>query len=345
MAPKKGDRIELSNKPNEYFLVEKVTPGTDGRGQQFWIAVVIDKNQNKLTLHSDNVSSWKHFQNPNYPWHDEMIRDREDQELRRTQEGLVAGFEARHKFDDGRPLKRNMILSVLDGAIGDLGVFSGERVYVKEIDYQTETVKVVPANEELADLGGLTVPAADLITHSRPVLSQRVAVEPVRLPGGETVNMETFISMTPEFNKMVQAGQVTARVQVFKNYRSSSGDERNEGYGEERYLQDMANLGFTNPVGVRTNVSKEEREGAHYIQNDAPLTFDASGGKTSLFGPWQATIRISQPISQAAMLEIIRFTGKTPEQIYAASDGAKIFHSNPLYKNMVAIGHFAPQLV
>jgi hypothetical protein len=151
--------------------------------------------------------------------------------------------------------------------------------------------------------------------------------------------MEQFLSMTPEFNKLVERGQVHARVQVFKNYRKSASDPRMDGYGEERYLDDMASLGFDNPIGVPHSTSEEEQDVAHYVLSDAPLYFGPDGDKKSLFGPWQASLKIDHPISQEAMLEIIKFTGKNPEQITTTSNGITI-HSGPLYKNMVALGYF-----
>lgn len=330
-SPNKGARIEFPDKPNEYFLVEHVESGVDPRGQKFWYAAVADKNEQRRKIGSDQVKSWKHFVGPNYKWHDEMLDRVKWEAKQKEQYKLVAAFEQKYKFPDGRTLRR-VVISIRAGSPGDLGAFDGERMYIKDIDYEHETIRLAPINEDLADLSLSSVPAAVIAAYTDPALAPTVAARTVKLPEG-TINMEQFLSMTPEFNKLVERGQVHARVQVYKNYGQDINDPMAEGCGEERYLNDMADLRFI-PVGP--NDASEEQE-AHYVLNDAPPL--NSKGNESLFGPWQASLKIDNPISQEAMMEIMRFTGKSPEQITTSSSGITV-HSGPLYKNMVALGYF-----
>jgi hypothetical protein len=321
--PQRGDRIELPDRPGEYFLVvDKPQAGSDARGQPFWQARVKDPQGREQMLSSDRTKSWKHFSGPNHPWHDEELSQAKAATQKKDQESLISGFEDKHRFPDGQPLRTGrMLLSVGDGAPGDLGVLAGEKAYVERIDYKAETVVLKPVGDGLGDLS-ITAPAADVVSHASPALSTAAAREQVSLQSGERVSAEELMSMTPGLNRLAANRQVSLKVQVYVNY-VTKGDNS----GEDVFVRHMSNRG----------IAPEEVESATGMsRNNTPLKLDANGSRISPMGPYSGDVYISPPVPDDVLREVAMIAPKS--QVVTQANGVLLVHSNPLYRQMVSLG-------
>ena len=318
--PQRGDRIELPNRPGQYYLVtDRPQTGSDPRGQGFWQTRVKDQEGREQMLSSDRVPSWSHFKGPNYQWHDQELQQRQMDQKRKEQQQQVGQFEQAYRFQDGQVLRERvppMVLKVKEGAPGDMGAFVNERVGVVGVDYTSGNVTIAPMG---MDDMQVTVPAAQLMQFAEPAVAAGAAKQKVTLQDGTKTDMEHLLGMTPEFNKAVLRGQVQAATQIYQNYSNKSGG------GIDQYMREMMAMGF-------------EPNESHYKLNSTEQKFDPSGGKENLRGAWQSTLRIAPPVSPGMMEEIMRIAPRS--QIKGTPQTGLTVHSNPLYKNMVALGHF-----
>jgi hypothetical protein len=328
-SPKDGDRIELPNKPGEYYLVlEKPRIGRDQRGSQFWYARVKDKAGREQTLSSDNIASWKHYQGSNYQWHDEQIAKKKWETQQEEQAQLIADFESKYIFHDGQPLRTNprrpMLVNVAGEAIGDLSLFADEQLYIVEIDYMNEAVKMSPQKQEFKEMAGQTaaVPASLVVKYCTPAMSEEVKHEPVRLPDGQVITAEELLHMTPGLNEMARRGMVELRAQVYLNYENARGVN-----GEEYFVREMAKR------GIDPNMTQEITQ---YRLNETPAKYGPDNRRTNIFGAWQGDVYISPPISKEAEEEILSISPES--KIQRRRDGGFLVQSNPLYKQMVSLG-------
>lgn len=327
-APQRGDRIELPNRPGDYYLVtDKPQVGKDPRGMPFWHARVKDNGGREQMLSSDRVPSWQHFKGNNYPWHDTDIQNTRFQQEQQQKAGQIQAFEEQYRFPDGQPLKRNagrpMVITVKPDAQGQLSVFAGVRLYVRDIDYDNQTVKLEPLDAEFAEFAGhlAAVPAAEVIQDASPVMNPQILREPVTLPNGERIDAEQLMHMTPGLNRLARAGQVSLKAQVYVNYESGKGT------GEELFMNDM----------MRRGIPQENVEMmTEFKRNPAAAKFDASGAKISPRGPWTGTVYIAAPIPEEVKREVTAVAPKS--QVFENRDGSMMVISNPLYKQMVAFG-------
>lgn len=322
--PQKGDRIELPNRPGQYFLVtDRPQAGSDPRGQGFWQTRVKDNEGREQMLSSDRTPSWSHFKGPNYQWHDQEIQQARWQQEQKQQAGKIAAFDQQYKFPDGQAIKKSpgrpQVLTVTKNATGDLAAFEGVRVHVMDVNYDAQTVSLKPVDPEFADLAMADVPAADVVRGAVPAMNPVALKEVVRLPNGEKVDAEQLMHMTPGLNRLARAGQVSLRVQVYVNYESGRGN------GESMFAGDMQNRGIS-PENVE--------QVTQYRRNNTPLTIN--NGIRSPMGPWQGDVYISPPIPDDVMGEIAAVARNS--QIQERKDGGLLVQSNALYKQMVSLG-------
>lgn len=327
--PQKGDRIELSNRPGEYYLVlEKPQVGQDPRGMSFWYARAKDSTGREQTLNSDNIASWKHFRGQNYKWHDEDVAKQQWEKQQESQAAQIEGFESKYVFPDHQPLRKNpgrpMTLLVKKDAAGALGAFAGERVQVKDIDYQTEAVTLEPVNPEFADLGSglIGIPAGEVVQFADPAMRPEVKAEPVRLPNGQVITAEQLMQMTPSLNELARRGQISLKAQVYQNYSNAKGLS-----GEDYFIRDMSMRG----------ISPEEVAAAtQYKLNTTPAKLDDRGHRQNIFGAWQGDVVILPPIGDLVKNEIASIAPASKIQL--RKDGSYLVQSNPLYKQFVGLG-------
>lgn len=329
-APKQGDRIEIPSRPGEYMVVtEKPQTGRDARGLGFWRTRVKDRTGAERSLTSDEVKSWQHFTGPLYDWHQEEMTRQEQEKKRKEQTEQVSSFEEKFRYPDGQTLRERvppMVVKVKPGAPGNLGAFSGERVAVKNVDYVQGTVRLVPVGEEIDELA-LTLPADEVMPWTEPAMPVGAALEKVTLQNGQTVDMERVLGMTPGFNRMVLEGKVrVTALQVYVNYQT----QKHTGFS--KFESEMEALGMGAQAG-------DNPDGGLFKENHAERKFDEMGRQTSPRGAWQATLQITPPVSKAVEAEIAALAPQS-QIIKSAKDGTITVHSNPLFKNMVALGHF-----
>lgn len=321
-APQRGDRIEMPNRPGEYFLiVDKPTSGKDPRGQLFWQARAKDRDGREQMLNSDNIPSWKHFKGPNYPWHDEDVAKQKHDKIQKEQSGLIQAFNAKYVFRDGQPLSRKQIVSVEPNAPASLSLFAGEKLSVKEINYQTETASLEPIGAGLGEFASelASIPAGDIVAGCKPAMRPEVMKEIVRLPSGQSITAEELMYMTPELNKLAKQRRVALEVQVYANYKN--------GLGEQHFLADMNKRGI-DPESAQALTK--------YRINNVQPKFDASGKQLNIFGAWQGNVIIDPPITPEIAAEISRIAPES--QIQKRRDGRLLVQSNSLYKQMITLG-------
>lgn len=327
--PQKGDRIELANRPGEYFLIlSKPETGRDQRGQSFWYARAKDSQGREQTLSSDNIGSWKHFSGPNYPWHDEDIaKDKWHKQQEEIAE-RIEDFESKYVFNDGQPLRTNpgrpLVLMVAPNATGPLAPFAGERVQIKEIDYDNQTVRMEPVAQEFMEFAPAiaAVPAKDVVASTSPATRPEIKMEPVRLPDGQVITAEELMWRTPTLNELARRGQVSLRAQVYQNYSNAKGMT-----GEDYFIREMSLRG----------ISPEDVQAAtEYHLNQTPAKIGPDGKRLNIFGAWQGDVLISPPIGNEARDEIASIAPAS--KIQARRDGSFLVQSNPLYKQMVGLG-------
>lgn len=329
MPPQKGSRIEVPNRPGEYYLViDKPEVGRDPRGYQFWQARVKDREGKEQRLSSDQVASWSHFKGQNYQWHDEDNERQKWANQQKEQATLIQGFEAKFKFPDGQPLRKNpnrpMLLSIVENAPGNLNVFSGEKVYLKDIDYQSATVKLEPISPDFAEFAPhlAAIPAAEVVAGTKPAMRAEVVMEPVRLPSGEKVTAGDMMKMTPELNKLARMpGKIGLEAQVYANYQG-------KGFGGEDY--------FVNEMGKRGIEAEHVQSLTNYRINNVQPKVDEMGKRLNIFGAWQGNVMIEPPISPEVEAEIRAIAPES--QIQKRRDGKILVQSNALYKQMVSLG-------
>ena len=320
-APKTGDKIELANKPGEYYLVDSVEKGRDRSGQEFWQAMARDKEGRKQRLNSDNVQVWKHWKGPEYQWYKDEAEKAGWKKTQDEQKSLVSLFEQKYKFPDGTPLKTDpehkTLVRVVPGAIGDLGAFEGNNLLLAAINYANETVSLIPAESGYEDLVPLmsAIPASEVVRGTKPAMSKPDGI--VELPNGTQVTAGDLVSMTPALNALARNGQVeiVARVEpLFK--RKIGGKETN---GEEIFIMDMIAIGLR-PESIQ-KVTK------YYV---SPRSGQAP------YGPWSGDLRISGGLSDAARGEIamVAYPGLTE---WGKKGGVRI-QSNDLYRQMIILG-------
>lgn len=339
-APNKGDRISLPEKPGEYFLItESPQAGVDARGQQFWYASAMDPQGNQTVLKSDDISSWSHFKGQNYPWHEEMLEKRRYEKQQKEQAALVEQFETKYFFNDSRPLKTNparpLLIEVQEGAQGDLELFSGEQLRVKDIDYQNETVNLEPVDDDLladpalaAALQG--VPAGSVVASAAPALPAAVAMERMKVPvvdsEGKTtfqnVSAEEFMGMIPELTKLADRGQVRLNATVYMNYQK--GDKN----GEQVFEEILASRG----VGL---------EDVSYSPNNTPRKVSEKGFVSPMYA-WTGDVYFAPPVSEEAIEEAKKIA--TSSQVAPRQDGSLHVFNNDLYKTMLSLGVTAPEV-
>lgn len=339
-APRKGDRVELPNRPGEYFLVTgNPDVRKDAAGNTFWRVEALDPEGRSTTLNSDSVQSWQHFRGPNNEMHEGMLARQRDKE----NAAKLPAFEAKHRFPDGQPIQKSMTLKVKPGAPGDiLGVFAGEDLRVTGIDPDGGHVSFAPVDPALGEYESqlASVPAADVLKWMEPVRAGRV--KPAPAPGGEgapaerpprpevhaefdddvlkktwklrdgkTVTVRDLLSLMPTFVSYVKAGRVNSVVNVYTNYGG--------GKGEERFFQDMARYGFS-------------PDDTDYRLNNAKQTYDEKGHRHNLRGPWQATLHIQDPVPDELVRELTMFGADVKQE----RDGIAV-HRSELYRLMQVI--------
>jgi len=327
-APQKGDRIELPNRPGEYYLVsDRPEVGKDPRGQSFWQARVKDREGKEQMFSSDNIPSWRHFKGQNYDWHDADIQKGQWQKQQKEQAGLINNFENKYRFPDGQPLRKNpgrpMVVSVGRDATGPLAVFADEKLYIKDVDYQRETVSLEPMGEGLGELASelVAVPAGIVVQGTKPAMRPEVLAESVRLPGGNVVTAEDLMYMTRELNKLARMGHVRLEAQVYANYEGKGMT------GEQYFVNEMAKRGIP---------EEEVQQSTNYRINNVAAKLDANGKRTNIFGAWQGNVIIEQPVAPEVLEEIKQIAPES--QIQKRRDGVILVQSNALYKQMVSLG-------
>lgn len=337
-APQKGDRIELKNRPGEYFLVtEKPESSKDARGQEFWSTRVMDPGGQEQFLSSDSVPSWSHFKGPNYGWHDQRIAEDRLRKIQKEQANLISEFEAANVFPDGRPLRtvpgRPLVVRVSESATGTLELFRGEAMRVGDIDYVAGTASLEPmdpdllADPELASLAR-SVPASEVVANSAPAMRGNVGQEKVKVPvkdrqGLETgefteVTSEDFLNLTPELNRLAARGQVSLNANVYMNYENSGGEN-----GKDVFARMLEGRGAS-------------LEGVDYYENFTERK--ERNGEWSPRYAWTGTVVVSPPVSEEAKAEIER--NFTRSRFKELQNGGIYIYSNSLYRNMVSLGVF-----
>jgi hypothetical protein len=331
-APKKGDKIEIPGRLGEYFLVmDPPERGTDASGQQFWSARVMGKDGREQFLSSDRVPAWKHYQGQSYEWHNEQVAREKFEAEQQQKVQLIEHFESQYVFPDGQPLRANprrpITVSVASGAAGPLAVFADERLQIKAIDYENETVRLVAIDPAFAEYEGAlaAVPAGDVVSHSQPVSKPDIGNEPVRLPTGQVITADEFMEMTPGLNELAQRGQVSLTerpAQVYANYENAKGVG-----GEEYFVIEMARRGVP---------AELVQEATNYRLNRTPAKLDANGKRLNIWGAWQGDVVISPPVSKQVEAEIAAIAPQSKSQ--KRRDGTILVQSNPLYKQMISLG-------
>ncbi len=328
MAPQKGDRIETPNRPGQYYLVnDRPESGRDPRGQQFWHARVKDQEGKEQMLSSDNVPSWKHFKGKNYQWHDADIEKSKWEKQQKEQAGIINDFESKYRFSDGQPLRKNpnrpMVVTVTRDATGQLAVFADEKLYIKDIDYQNQTVSMESIGEEFGEFASalVSVPAAEVVQGTKPAMRPEVLAEQVKLPSGQMITAEDLMYMTKELNKLARNGKVRLEAQVYANYQGKGMT------GEQYFVNEMAKRGID---------PEQAQQMTGYRLNNVAAKVDANGHRTNIFGAWQGNVIIEPPVAPEVIEEIRQIAPES--QIQKRRDGMILVQSNALYKQMVSMG-------
>lgn len=302
--------------PDPYHLIGEVNSGRDARGNTTWDAQARGRSGEPKTIHSSDVQSWNAYSGPLYDWHQAEKKRDEQAMYERENKAKIEAFKAANRFQDGRPLSPNMFLTVRDDAPGDLGMFAGRRLRVESIDYDAGTASLKPFGWEEPGFEEFlkAIPVADVVAGAAPSMAGTVESTPVKLQNGKVVTERDLPALTPHFGLALENGQVTATVRVFGNYES------NEVTGEKRYLNDMAERGYTPGEGG-------------YALDTTPKSYDPP----NLFGPYSANIRIAPPISNE-LIEEIR-TLAPASQVRGSAKNGLVIDSKPLFMLMIDSGH------
>ena len=331
-APKQGDRISIAGKPDPYFLV--INPPQ--RFREGWTVRLKGQDGLDQFFNDSEIPSWSHFKGQKYPWDEEDARKKAWEKQQKEQKDAISAFENKYKFRDGQPLRKNparpMIVSVLQGAPGNLGAFEGERgakLHVLDVDYANETVKLSPIGEGLADLAPYleAVPAADVVKGTVPVMNPAVMSKIVDLrkaPLGRQVTAEELMHLTPGLNRLAINGQVTLKAQIFGNHKSRRGN------GLEIFREDIENRSSVINLDWDRLPSERQVDGNG---NEYRVNWTEKG---EIFGAWSADVIIAPPVPKDVKDEIANVAPRSV--IRERRDGSVLVYSKPLYEQMVSLG-------
>ena len=336
-APQKGDRIEQHSKPGDYMLVtERPETNTDASGQTFWTTRVMDQAGQERFISSDEIKSWQHFKGQNYNWHDELIEKKKYDKQQKEQASIIEQFEAENVFPNGRPLRthpsRPLIVKVIENASGSLELFAGEKISVKNIEYQSNTLYLEPVDPELVSDPMFAesiknVPVSELMANVEPIMNDNIAKEKVRIPirdndGNETGKYETITSeellqLTPNLNILASRGQIEIKANVYVNYI------RGDNQGGEGVFQQMLLDRGADPETTTYYKNTTERK-------------ELDDGSFSPRYAWTGEIIIYPPVSEEVIDEASKIAPKS--QVKLLRNGGVRIYSNSLYKNMISLG-------